>query len=106
MENKISLQCGTPRSTPYQNYTPFRQTATIPQMGNGTAKAYADHTDIESQLRPMHPYKGSECTGTIFRDYGTMQTLHSRWQQDDYRPLHFTTQSNISSIEQTIKKSV
>lgn len=80
----------------------FVATRTIPQQGPcGGNIGQGIWTDKESCLRPCHYRQPSSCTDSIkFPDGLLFNYLPSEWQQPDFRPLTFTTQSRIEIKDQ------
>jgi hypothetical protein len=69
----------------------FAQTTNLPQYGNGGNYGLAQAVDHESTL--VFPWGTSAprgCTDTIQFDPDLIfDPQITRWQQDDYRPVHF-----------------
>lgn len=80
----------------------FAATRAIPQQGPcGGNIGQGVWTDRESSLRPCHRRVPNSCTdSTRFPDGLLFNYLPSEWQQADFRPLTFTTQSRMEIKDQ------
>jgi len=85
------MYCRNPRDPPFQDYA-FQQTSYLPSMGCGGADGIAQQVDIETSLREQMTKDPQSCRTYEYRDW-LLTPLLSNWQQPDYRPLYYTSDS-------------
>ena len=76
----------------------FSQTTTIPQFGAGGNYGETQKVNTESSLTfPYHTRAPNGCTDTIeFHPWLTFDFLPTKWQQPDFRPIHFMEDTRLA----------